>query len=335
MNEIQDVQTDARLRAAKQVVWEALMVMPGPDAVTASARLLAPDCQWVVSHPVNELVGPAAVISGWFRAIPDLERRTDLFFAGHWDGRHDGGAGQWVTCHGHYLGTLTEPLFGIPATNEPVWLRFGEFYRVLDGRIAEARILVDLIDLAAQAGVALLPASTGQRLLVPGPRRHDGLLLGDSDPAVGSACLALVEAMISGLGRFQPGADLKSMGMTAFWQPNMMWYGPAGIGSSRGIGGFERHHQKPFLTAFPDRKGGNHRARFGEGSYAASTGWPSIHATHAGPYLGTPATDRAITMRVMDWWREEEGLLAENWVLIDLPHLFLQMGVDLFEPLDR
>ena len=40
-------------------------------------------------------------------------------------------------------------------------------------------------------------------------------------------------------------------------------------------------------------------------------------------------------MRVMDWWREEEGLLAENWVLIDLPHLFLQMGVNLFAPLEH
>jgi hypothetical protein len=38
-------------------------------------------------------------------------------------------------------------------------------------------------------------------------------------------------------------------------------------------------------------------------------------------------------MRVMDWWRQEDGLLAENWVLIDLPHLFLQMGVDLLAPL--
>lgn len=34
-------------------------------------------------------------------------------------------------------------------------------------------------------------------------------------------------------------------------------------------------------------------------------------------------------MRVMDWWRCESGLLTENWVLIDLPHLMLQMGVDL------
>jgi hypothetical protein len=332
-------ETNPALSAAKRVVWEALALLPGPGAAVAAERLLTPDCLWVVSHPVNELHGPAAVQAGWLaplaRGLPDLERRTDLFFAGHWDGRITGGAGEWVTCHGHYLGTLVEPLFGVPATQEPVWLRFGEFYRVVDGRIAEARILIDLIDLARQAGVKLLLDSTGHMLLVPGPRRHDGLLLGDSDPAAGQACLALVEAMIGGPGRFQPGADLKSMGMRAFWQPEMMWYGPSGIGSSRGIGGFERHHQKSFLTAFPDPKGGNHRTRFSEGSYAASTGWPSIHATHAGVYLGTPATDRAITMRVMDWRREEGGLLAENWVLIDLPHLFLQMGVNLLAPLEK
>jgi hypothetical protein len=31
----------------------------------------------------------------------------------------------------------------------------------------------------------------------------------------------------------------------------------------------------------------------------------------------------------MDWWRCEDGFLTENWVFIDLPHLMLQMGVDL------
>jgi hypothetical protein len=34
-------------------------------------------------------------------------------------------------------------------------------------------------------------------------------------------------------------------------------------------------------------------------------------------------------MRVMDWWRVSEQTIEENWVLIDLPHLMLQMGVDL------
>ena len=30
-------------------------------------------------------------------------------------------------------------------------------------------------------------------------------------------------------------------------------------------------------------------------------------------------------MRVIDWCRNDGTWLAENWVLIDLPHLMLQM----------
>ncbi|TDP61282.1 ester cyclase [Roseateles toxinivorans] len=320
------------LEAAKRCVWDALQALAGPDAAAAAAQVLTPGSEWVVSHPVNALAGPGEVVAQFItplhRALPDLEWRPDLFFAGHWDGRVDGGAGVWVTTTGHWLGTFTQPLWGIPASAEPAWLRYGGFFRVVDGRIAEGRLLLDLVDLARQAGCPVLPASTGQALLVPGPRTRDGVLLSLQDPDLSAASLALVEAMIGGLGRYDRN-DLKSMGMGAFWRPDMMWYGPGGIGSSRGIGGFERHHQKPFLTAFPDRKGGNHRARFAEGHYVASTGWPSVRATHAGPYLGEPASGGPITMRVMDWWRAQDGLLAENWVLIDLPHLFLQFGVDL------
>ncbi|MFM8737468.1 MAG: ester cyclase [Betaproteobacteria bacterium] len=328
--------TPLSLQSAKDTAWLGLPALLGPSSAQEAARLLSPDSQWVASHPVNELIGAQQVLGGFLnplrQAMPDVERRTDVFFAGHWDGRIDGGAGTWVTCTGHYLGKFLAPLWGIPPTGEPAWLRFGEFYRIEGGRIVEARILLDLIDLARQAGQRLLPPSSGLELLVPGPQNATGILKQAADGRAPSACLPLVEAMIGGLGRYNQ-QDLRSMGMEQYWQPDMMWYGPCGIGTSRGIDGFQRHHQKPFLVAFPDRKGGHHRARFGEGDYAASTGWPSVRATHAGPYLGTPATNRPITMRVMDWWRQEEGLLAENWVLIDLPHLFLQMGVDLLAPL--
>jgi predicted ester cyclase len=110
----------------------------------------------------------------------------------------------------------------------------------------------------------------------------------------------------------------------------MLWFGPGGIGSNRRLKGFQDFHQRPFLTAFPDRRGGNHKARVADAMYCASSGWPSITATHAGPYLGHPATGRRITMRVMDWWRREGDLLAENWIFIDLPDLFQQFGRDLF-----
>jgi predicted ester cyclase len=323
---------DGALLAAKNTVWAFTQQLPDSGFGAACQQLLAADTAWVVSHPVNELQGPDAVASQFFApllaALPDIERRTDLFFGGHWDGHVCGGEGVWVTCTGHYVGTFSAPLFGIPANQQPVWLRFGEFYRVEHGRIVEARVLLDLVDLARQAGRPLLPPSPGRDILVPGPRTQDGLQRDLNAASEGQASFDLVMAMIGGLGKYDK-ADLKSMGMTRFWHPQMMWYGPCGIGTTRSIGGFEQHHQRPFLTAIPDRKGGNHRARFGDGAYVASTGWPSIHATQTGPYLGVPATGRPVTMRVMDWWRAEGGLLAENWVLLDLPHFFLQMDVDL------
>jgi hypothetical protein len=320
------------LAAAKRAGWNAIARLPSVQFESACRELLAPDCLWVASHPVNELVGPEAVAAGFFApllaAMPDVERRTDLFFGGYWDGLICGGEGVWVTCAGHYLGSFRCDLFGIPATGEPAWLRFGEFYRIADGRIAEARILLDIVDLARQAGRPVLPTSSGLELLVPGPRTQDGLLRAESDPALGRGCLDLVMQMIAGLGRYDQ-INLESMGMSRFWHPQMMWYGPCGIGTTRAMAGFERHHQQPFLGALPDRKGGNHRARFGEGNYAASTGWPSIHATHRGPYLGVAASNKPVTMRVMDWWRAADGLLVENWVLLDLPHFFLQMDIDI------
>jgi predicted ester cyclase len=323
----------ALLQSAKNTVWSTLRRLPGPGLAASCNELLSADSLWVVSHPVNELHGPEAVASELFAkllaALPDVERRTDLFFGSHWDGHICGGEGHWVTCTGYFVGTFKADLFGIPHNNQPVSLRFGEFYRVEQGRIVEARILWDLVDLARQAGCPVLPPSAGRDIVVPGPATNDGLVLTPRDPAQGQASFDLVMAMIGGLGKYDKSGDLKSMGMTRFWHPDMMWYGPCGIGTTRGIGGFEQYHQRPFLIAIPDRKGGNHRARLGDGAYVATTGWPSIHATQTGPYLGVPATGRAVTMRVMDWWRAGNGLLVENWVMLDLPHFFLQMDVDL------
>jgi hypothetical protein len=30
----------------------------------------------------------------------------------------------------------------------------------------------------------------------------------------------------------------------------------------------------------------------------------------------------------MDFWRVQDGSIRENWVLLDLPELLMQMGVD-------
>ena len=141
--------------------------------------------------------------------------------------------------------------------------------------------------------------------------------------------LKLVEDMIAGLMSYDQ-KSLSSMGMKRFWTPQFQWYGPGGIGSARGHADYERAHQGPFLKAFPDRIGGNHKCRIGEGAYVASTGWPSLNATHLGDdWIGIPATGKRITQRIMDFWRREDDMLVENWVFIDMVDLIGQFGIDL------
>jgi len=325
---------------AKVLIWAVVVERPWKEQLVEGRQAFSSDFVATISHPVNELRGHAEYRGSFLevihQAMPDLERRVDLFFAGHWDGRCCGGAGYWVTIHGHFVGKFTGALWGIEPHGQTTHLRVGEFYRVEDGKIVEARIIVDLVDLARQTGRRILPPAKGHEHVVPGPSKGAGILvhrragLVHVDLDTPQSCLLLVEQMISGLGRFD-GGSLQSMGMRAYWDPDMMWYGPGGIGTTRSIEGFEAHHQKPFLAAIPDRKGGNHRARIGEDPFAASTGWPSIHATSTGPYLGIAPSFKPVTMRVMDWWRMEGNLLKENWVLIDLPNFFLQLGVDLLQ----
>lgn len=297
-----------------------------PDVL---ARLAAPGLEWHGPHPIGTAIGVDAVAAQALgplkHAFPDLERRDDIAIAGPFT------TGDWVATTGHYVGTWARDWLGFPPTDQLTWLRYGEFYRMEDGRVVEARVLLDIPDVLRQAGRSPLPPSAGADSQNPAPATHDGVTLLAADPAVTAASLALVEDMIFGGLMTFDGADLRSMGMDRFWTPDMMWYGPCGIGATRGIAGFQRYHQRPFLHAFPDRVGGNHRARLAEGAYVASTGWPSVQATHRGDYLGVPATQRPITMRVMDFWRRDGALLTENWVFIDLPHLLLQMGVDVLK----
>lgn len=300
------------------------------DVAAALGALAGSGFGWHGSHPLNALEGLEAFASGFWlplrAAVPDIGRRNDLLFAGAFQGR------DWVCSTGYYSGTFKGEWLGIPATGGVVNIRFGEFAAIKDGKVEEIRVILDLIDVMRQAGIRVLAPSLGIEGLVPGPATQDGLVMA-ADPAESAKTLALVEAMIGGLGRFD-GESLGSMGMERFWHDDMMWYGPSGIGTTRGISGFQNFHQRPFLEALPDRKGGNHIARFAEGAYCGSTGWPSMRATHlGGGWMGLPPTGRRLEMRIMDFWRREGGKLAENWVFIDLIDVLRQMGFDVFKRL--
>ena len=306
------------------------LILTGEASAAADCvhATFAPACKLNVAHPVNQLSGPEAVWADWInplrQAMPGAMRRSDLVMGGQ-SVTH---GGTWVASMSHLVGNFVEPLFGIQPHGKLVFLRLGEFYRLEDGQVTEGYVLADFLDLLRQTGRMPLPHLLGTEMLFPVPATQDGVPPQFPEESNGSR--ELVEAMLTDLRDYDP-ETFDSKGQTGpggYWHENMLWYGPAGIGSNYTYDGFQRDHRAPFLTAFPDRVGGNHFARFGDGRYVASGGWPSMTMTHKGPYLGIAATDKPLTLRVMDFWRVADGQIMENWVYLDMVELFLQMGVD-------
>ena len=117
-----------------------------------------------------------------------------------------------------------------------------------------------------------------------------------------------------------------------FNSTELHWYGPSGIGTGRGIEGFRNWHQIPFLAAMPDRGKFVDQITchfFGDGNYVGVTGWPNMIQTLSdGGWIGISPSGKRITMRSLDFWRIEKGLIRENWVLVDLLDVYEQVGVD-------
>ena len=302
---------------------------PDPRGIFApgALALLADDHRLDAFRPIDHGLGAGFVadqlLAPLAAAFPNYGIRDAIAMQGSFKGD------DWTASSGHVCGRFMASLFGIPPTERVAYLRFGCFQRWVGERVTETILILDLPSLMIQARVWPLAPPLGPDLMAPPPLRNGIWPTGDS-----AASLAIVEGMIGGLMKYD--GSLKTMKMRDFFAKDFWWFGPGPVGSFRGFADYERGHATPFLTAFPDRVGGNHRARFGDGAFVASTGWPSITATHKGDgWLGIPATDRAITMRVMDFWHAENGLLIENWVMIDIPDLLNQMGIDVFAALQQ
>ncbi len=293
---------------------------------------ISTDCQWDVSFPINSLIGIEEIAESFFlpirKAISHVRRREEIFIGGN-NRRQQGG--YWIASITHYIGNFNQELFGIKPNNKLVFLRGGEFYRIEKGKVTEAKIIIDLLDLMRQSGNFPLPQLLGTEMLFPGPATHDGVI--PQSQVDGETTLDIVESMLADLHKFDPN-NFTSKGQTGpdgYWHEDMLWYGPGGIGSNYRWEGFEKDHRRSFLTAFPDRKGGDHYCRIGDGNYAAVSGWPSMTMTHQGDYIGVSATGKKLTLRVMDFYRCDNKKIMENWVLLDYLDLFNQMGTNLID----
>ena len=297
------------------------------------ADIIATDAVIHMPHPFGDLVGPNdffdACYAPLFNSMPDLERRDWIVMAGRTEQGDD-----WVGCGGHYVGTFVGPWLEIPPTGHLTHMRFHEFYRIVNGEVVEIQTLWDIPEVMMQAGAWPMAPSLGLEFCIPGPASNDGHVPGPWDEARANASCDHIVTMLKYMKKHPVEGGPEKMEMLRFWSDRVNWYGPAGIGTGRGIAGFRNWHQIPFLNGMPDR--GQYVDEityhfFGDGDYAAVTGWPNMIQTVTNDgWMGIAPSGKRITMRSLDFWRMENGKIRENWVMVDLLDAYRQLGVDVF-----
>ncbi len=293
------------------------------------------DYHWRGLHPFYEQEGVNAVIDTFWAplktSLTSLQRREDIFFAGQ--NVYADNTQVWTCSMGHFMGLFDKDWLGIPATRKMVFLPYAEFHRVEDGKIAESALFIDIIRVMQQAGIDPFPHQTAAPIIQPGPQTHDGILHGEHPANQAQGTLDLLEEMVADLSALNAsGDDLPPPSLLArTWHDDMIWYGPAGIGSTYTIPRYQEQHQYPFRQQLGDKVFNGHVTRFAEGNYAGWFGWPNLNNRNLGGFLGLPESDILAEMRVVDIYRREGDKLAENWVFIDILYYLMQHGIDLLK----
>ena len=331
--------TDLAHAKAVVLAHHAALAQAEPSCCfTTLSQHFLPDTLWRGMHPFHEQRGPQAVAdafwSPFLAAMSRVQRRQDIFFAGH--NHLDEGGGTWVASMGHLMGLFDAPFLGIQPTRKITMLRYAEFSKVEGDRIVEQALFLDLLHLMAQAGQYPLPGMTGAQLVQPGPMTHDGLLFNNQDPSVGQATLDRIHAMMDAITQANA-SDTPlppEVELARDWHDDMIWWGPTGIGATYTIDRYIEQHQRPFRTQLGARTFNGHICRMAEGNYGGFFGWPNLTMECTGPYLGLPPSGKKADMRVVDIYRRDGDKLAENWVFIDILHFLHMQGLDVLAQLD-
>ena len=154
-----------------------------------------------------------------------------------------------------------------------------------------------------------------------GARPEQALLTKHNDLSKTAETKRVVEGMVDGLN------DHVIDGIGAFFSESFRWMGNAGCGAKNGLREFQDNWQRPFQAAFSDKVCID-EARIVQGEWMAAFG--KQVATHSGEFMGIAPTGRRVEIRYMDFWKVEGGKIADNWVMVDFPHVMRQLGVDPF-----
>ena len=320
------------LQNAKELIWNFHQKLDGvqiPDIGDIIAAHTDENYIWRGYHPFNEIRGSKEIANlFWvpFRtAVSKLQRRVDIFLAGK--NEIDNFKSTWVVSMGHLMGLFDNAWLGIQPTRKMILMRYCEFNRIENGKIAETAMYFDIPHFMVQAGYKPFPNATAADLVQPGPITHNGLLFDPQDPKEGKKTLQVINSMINDLGQWNSGLPLEDE-LRQTWCEDMIWWGPSGIGATFTIERYAKQHSGPFRAAFSERSKTNHICRLAEGQFGGFFGWPNFTAKLSNDFMGFPATDKIGEFRVIDIYRRSKNKLAENWIFIDLLHFWKQQGFD-------
>ncbi|MBC8330516.1 MAG: nuclear transport factor 2 family protein, partial [Anaerolineae bacterium] len=134
------------------------------------------DYFWRGVYPFREQHGADAAAKNFWSplltSLTRMQRRQDIFIAGE----NELGGEQWVMSMGNFMGLFDADWLGIPRTRKIANLRYAEFNCVVDGKITQTGLFVDVIGLRVQAGTHPRPHPSGGFFNSPGPRHHRGVV---------------------------------------------------------------------------------------------------------------------------------------------------------------
>lgn len=153
-------------------------------------------------------------------------------------------------------------------------------------------------------------------------RPEQATLTRDTDMSKTDETRRVIEGMVDGLN------DHRIDDIGAFFAENFRWMGNQGCGTKMGLTAFQDNWQRPFQAAFSDKVCID-EARLYMGEWAAAFG--RQEAVHSGSFMGIAPTGKQVEIRYMDFWKVADGKIADNWVMVDFPHVMAQLGVDAFD----
>jgi len=208
-----------------------------------------------------------------------------------------------------------------------VTMRIFDFYLMRGDKIFYNWMIIDTVDLMLQAGVRALPKSPLREGFVRPPNAMDGVPAPISRISFTEDAVAAKKIVSEVLHHDLLG---EAGSASVFWTEDMTWYGPVGFGTATN----KQEYEEVFLAAIRDAFSDRHLQvdiLTCEGTYCGAHGY--LHGIHTGTFLGEPASNLEVRLRFGLHWRVDvrNAVVPEGYALFDLPGLFIQNGVNLYE----